>query len=65
MRKNIEQCAAAVYIVGGLEDAVIYLDALAGGGKITEAEADAIIERIGRKYEKMTVAEVEKIRAMF
>ena len=62
--KEIETNASALYLVGGLQQMMIYLDALVDRGDLTEAQADEMAERIGERYADTQTDKIEAIRRM-
>lgn len=63
--KDIKKCANALYLLGDLQQAIIYLTALVDAGIITEAKADEIINVCVEEDEKITYGEVVNLRALF
>ena len=63
--KDIKKCANALYLLGDLQQAIIYLTALADAGIITEEKADEILNVCVEEDEKITYGEVMNLRALF
>lgn len=57
--------AKAIYLVSGLRDVVIYLDAKEELGDISFRENNVILDRVSVAYANTTVGELDKIRNMF
>lgn len=57
--------AKAIYVVSGLQEMMVYLDAKVEREEITEEESDEIVLLATTEYTKMIVAELDKIRNMF
>lgn len=57
--------AKAIYVVSGLQEMIIYLDAKVEREEITEEENNEIVDIVSAAYASMTVGELDKIRNMF
>ena len=64
-KKTTYKSAKAIYLISGLGDAYFFLYALVDSGAITEEITDSMLERISKECAGMTMAEIDKIKAMF
>lgn len=63
--KTIHKCASALYLVGDLNQAWIYLDALVENGTITNAQSFEIMDKVIASDENFTYGEIQELRAKF
>lgn len=62
---KIKKNVSAMYILSDLTECWIYMQAKIDNNRLTEDEADAIIEEVSAKWANTTMAEVKKIAEMF
>lgn len=62
---RIYKTAKAIYLMTDLEHAYHYLDWLVEANRMTEEDADKMLDKMSRECASMTMAEIDKIKAMF
>lgn len=57
--------AKAIYVVSGLQEMMLYLDAKVEQEEITEEDSNEIITFVSAVYANATVGELDEIRKLF